>query len=109
MADLYAQEIHPKHSYAPIREGGLEVPETAITLDDSPTGPNEPFRIYRTRGPYAEPEVGLPDLRGQWIAGRGDVEEIEGRRRNLLDDGSRAAKRGAASDCLLYTSDAADE
>ncbi|WP_301925633.1 phosphomethylpyrimidine synthase ThiC [Corynebacterium glaucum] len=98
MADLYAQEIHPKHSYAPIREGGLEVPETAITLDDSPTGPNEPFRIYRTRGPYAEPEVGLPDLRGQWIAGRGDVEEIEGRRRNLLDDGSRAAKRGAASE-----------
>ena len=98
MADLYAQEIHPKHSYAPIRQDGLEVPETAIALDDSPTGPNEPFRIYRTRGPYAEPEVGLPDLRGQWIAGRADVEEIEGRRRNLLDDGSRAAKRGAASE-----------
>ena len=98
MADIYAQEIHPKHSYAPIIKDGLEVPETAIQLDDSPTGPNEPFRVYRTRGPYAEPEVGLPGLRSEWITGRGDVEEIEGRRRNLLDDGTRAAKRGAASE-----------
>ena len=98
MADIYAQEIHPKHSYAPIIQDGLEVPETAIQLDDSPTGPNEPFRVYRTRGPYAEPEVGLPGLRSDWITGRGDVEVIEGRRRNLLDDGTRAAKRGAASE-----------
>ncbi|OFT84182.1 phosphomethylpyrimidine synthase ThiC [Corynebacterium sp. HMSC29G08] len=98
MADIYAQEIHPKHSYAPIIKDGLEVPETAIQLDDSPTGPNEPFRVYRTRGPYAEPEVGLPGLRSEWITGRDDVEEIEGRRRNLLDDGTRAAKRGAASE-----------
>lgn len=98
MADIYAQEIHPKHSYAPIIKDGLEVPETAIQLDDSPTGPNEPFRVYRTRGPYAEPEVGLPGLRSDWITGRGDVEVIEGRRRNLLDDGTRAAKRGAASE-----------
>ena len=98
MADIYAQEIHPKHSYAPIIQDGLEVPETAIQLDDSPTGPNEPFRVYRTRGPYAEPEVGLPGLRSEWITGRGDVEVIEGRRRNLLDDGTRAAKRGAASE-----------
>lgn len=98
MADIYAQEIHPKHSYAPIIKDGLEVPETAIQLDDSPTGPNEPFRVYRTRGPYAEPEVGLPGLRSEWITGRDDVEVIEGRRRNLLDDGTRAAKRGAASE-----------
>ena len=98
MADIYAQEIHPKHSYAPIIQDGLEVPETAIQLDDSPTGPNEPFRVYRTRGPYAEPEVGLPALRSEWITSRGDVEEIAGRRRSLLDDGTRAAKRGAASE-----------
>lgn len=98
MTDLYSQEIHPKHSYAPILKDGLEVPETAISLDDSPTGPNAPFKIYRTRGPYAEPEVGLPNLRGEWIAGRGDVKEIAGRSRNLLDDGTRAAKRGAASE-----------
>ena len=97
-ADIYASEIHPKHRYAPLRVNGLSVPQTAIDLDDSPTGPNEPVKIYRTRGPYAEPEVGLPALRSEWIRDRGDVEEYEGRKRNLLDDGTRAAKRGAASE-----------
>ena len=97
-ADLYANEIHPKHSYAPITHNGLEVPETAIQLDDSPTGPNAPFKVYRTRGPYAEPEVGLPNLRGDWITARGDVEEYTGRERNLLDDGRSAVKRGSASE-----------
>lgn len=97
-ADIYASEIHPKHRYAPLRVNGLEVPQTAIDLDDSPTGPNEPVKIYRTRGPYAEPEVGLPALRSEWIQDRGDVEEYEGRKRNLLDDGTRAAKRGEASE-----------
>lgn len=33
-------EIHPKHSYSPIRKDGLEVPETEIRIDDSPSGPN---------------------------------------------------------------------
>ena len=98
MPDIYAHEIHPKHSYAPIRQGGLEVPETAIELDDSPTGPNAPFKIYRTRGPHAEPEIGLPDLRGGWITDRGDTEEYTGRERSLLDDGRAAIKRGAASE-----------
>ena len=98
MADIYASEIHPKHSYAPIIEDGLEVPETEIRLDDSPTGPNEPFRVYRTRGPWAEPEEGLPDLRSGWIAERDDVEAYDGRARNLEDDGTRAMKRGAASE-----------
>src|SRR5699024_1646860 len=97
-ADIYASEIHPKHHYAPLRVNGLEVPQTAIDLDDSPTGPNEPVKIYRTRGPSAEPEVGLPALRSEWIQGRGDVEQYVGRKRNLLDDGTRAAKRGAASE-----------
>ena len=97
-ADIYAQEIHPKHAYAPILKDGLEVPETAIHLDDSPTGPNEPFKIYRTRGPWAEPEVGLPNLRGEWITARGDVEEYVGRERNLLDDGRAAVRRGSASE-----------
>ena len=98
MTDAYAQEIHRKHAYAPLRKNGLEVPETAVHLDDSPTGPNAPFKLYRTRGPWAEPEEGLPALRSEWIHARGDVEEYSGRQRNLLDDGTRAAKRGAASE-----------
>ncbi|OHF41768.1 phosphomethylpyrimidine synthase ThiC [Corynebacterium sp. HMSC074A01] len=98
MTDAYAQEIHRKHTYAPLRKNGLEVPETAVHLDDSPTGPNAPFKLYRTRGPWAEPEEGLPALRSEWVHSRGDVEEYSGRQRNLLDDGTRAAKRGAASE-----------
>ena len=43
-----APENHPKHSYSPIHHNGLEVPETEIQLDDSPQGPNDPFRVYRS-------------------------------------------------------------
>ena len=52
-------EIHFKHSYSPIRKDDLEVPETEIQLDDSPTGPNKPFRVYRTRGPQADVHLSL--------------------------------------------------
>lgn len=100
MSATHEQEIHPKHSYSPIREKGLEVPETEIQLDDSPpTGPpNESFRIYRTRGPECDPTQGLPPpLRQAWIEERNDTEEYEGRARDLADDGKSAQKRGAAS------------
>lgn len=90
-------EIHPKHSYSPIVSGDLEVPETEIQLDDSPTGPNDPVRIYRTRGPECDPTVGLKPLRAQWIDSREDTEEYAGRERNLADDGRSAQRRGAAS------------
>ena len=87
-------EIHPKHRFSPIEKNGLSVPETEIHLDDSPTGPNEPFRVYRTRGPECDVTVGLPALRAEWIEGRGDVEKYEGRPRNLADDGKTATRRG---------------
>ena len=69
--DEYGAEIHPKHSFSPIEKTvesfgktfKLQVPETEIQLDDSPTGPNAPVRIYRTRGPWAEPTKGLEGLR----------------------------------------------
>ena len=64
--DEYGAEIHPKHSFAPIEKQvesfgktfTLEVPETEVQLDDSPTGPNAPQKLYRTRGPWAEPTEG---------------------------------------------------
>ncbi|WP_211440355.1 phosphomethylpyrimidine synthase ThiC [Corynebacterium glutamicum] len=90
-------EIHPKHRYSPIRKDGLEVPETEIRLDDSPSGPNEPFRIYRTRGPETDPKQGLPRLRESWITDRGDVVAYQGRERLLIDDGRSAMRRGQAS------------
>ena len=94
-----------KHGFAPRvhfenRFGSydLEVPYTEIKLSDTPgVGPNAPFKDYNTEGPKCDPKEGLAPLRLDWIRDRGDVEEYEGRRRNLEDDGKRAIKRGKAS------------
>ncbi|WP_243386789.1 phosphomethylpyrimidine synthase ThiC [Bifidobacterium primatium] len=76
----------------------LEVPYTEIKLSDTPgVGPNPPFIDYNTEGPKCDPKEGLKPLRLNWIKDRGDVEEYEGRRRNLADDGKRAMKRGKAT------------
>ncbi|NMM93998.1 phosphomethylpyrimidine synthase ThiC [Bifidobacterium oedipodis] len=76
----------------------LEVPYTEIKLTDTPgVGPNPPFIDYNTEGPKCDPKEGLKPLRLDWILDRGDVEEYEGRRRNLGDDGKRAIKRGRAT------------
>jgi len=76
----------------------LQVPYTEIKLSDTPgVGPNAPFKDYNTEGPKCDPKEGLAPLRLDWILDRGDVEEYEGRRRNLEDDGKRAIKRGKAS------------
>jgi phosphomethylpyrimidine synthase len=54
---------------------------------------NEPVRVYDTSGPWGdnrfdgEVEEGLPPLRAAWIRARGDVEEIEGRKVQPIDDG----------------------
>lgn len=80
-------------------DDGIAVPVTSIKLDGSPDGTaNAPFQAYRTVGPGSDPAHGLPDLRAGWIRSRGDVEEYEGRQRDLLDDGRSAARRGAASE-----------
>ncbi|MCT1864122.1 phosphomethylpyrimidine synthase ThiC [Dietzia sp. HMSC21D01] len=85
-------------TYVHDTEHDLRVPVTEIALEDSPGGaPNAPVRVYRTAGPGSDPVVGLPPLRAAWIRGREDVEEYEGRERNLLDDGRSAIRRGEAS------------
>lgn len=76
----------------------LEVPYTEIKLSDTPgVGPNPPFHDYSTEGPKCDPKEGLKPLRLDWIRDRGDIEDYEGRRRNLEDDGKRAIKRGRAT------------
>ena len=52
----------------------IRVPFAEVTL----TGDNPPVRLYDTSGPGSDPEVGLPALRGQWIAERGDVAPVRG-------------------------------
>jgi phosphomethylpyrimidine synthase len=52
----------------------IRVPFAEVEL----SGGNEPVRLYDTSGPGSDPEVGLPPLRGPWIAERGDVAPVRG-------------------------------
>jgi phosphomethylpyrimidine synthase len=64
----------------------LRVPMREIVQSDTPAafGPerNPPLAVYDTSGPYTDPAVridiraGLPPLRANWIAERGDTEEL---------------------------------
>jgi phosphomethylpyrimidine synthase len=63
---------------------------------------NEPVRAYDTSGPWGDPEFhcdvtqGLPPLRDKWIRDRADVEEIDGRKVQPIDDGYLSEKHAAA-------------
>ena len=91
-------ELHPQHRREEVvdpHDPSVRVAVTAISLADSPDGTaNDDVVVYRTSGPGADPAVGLPDHRGAWITGRGDVEPYEGRSRHLADDGRAAQRRG---------------
>ncbi|HEX6189067.1 MAG TPA: phosphomethylpyrimidine synthase ThiC [Pyrinomonadaceae bacterium] len=84
--------------YVEGRQSGVRVPFREI--DQNPTRnfkneleENPPVRVYDTSGPYGDPSQqtdvreGLPQLRREWIIGRGDVEEYEGRSIQPIDDG----------------------
>ncbi|MDA8397919.1 MAG: phosphomethylpyrimidine synthase ThiC [Actinomycetota bacterium] len=78
----------------------LRVPFTEVLLGDSPSAsgpvPNPALRLYDASGPGSDPEKGLPPLRRQWILGRSDVEEYEGRPVAARDDGRGASARDGA-------------
>lgn len=65
----------------PMREIGLHDTRDQTTGDMIK---NDSVTIYDTSGPYTDPNVdidvnkGLPQLRKDWIQGRGDVEELSG-------------------------------
>ncbi|MDR2240950.1 MAG: phosphomethylpyrimidine synthase ThiC [Zoogloeaceae bacterium] len=64
----------------------LRVPMREISQSDTPTAmggeANPPIFVYDTSGPYTDPQAkidirrGLPPLRAQWIAERGDSEQL---------------------------------
>jgi phosphomethylpyrimidine synthase len=62
---------------------------------------NEPVRVYDTSGPWSDPDFhgdvtqGLPPLRAKWIRDRGDVEAIDGRKVQAIDDGYLSEKHAA--------------
>jgi phosphomethylpyrimidine synthase len=72
---------------------GIRVPFTEVSLTDGSS-----VTLYDTSGPgpdKADAATGLAPLRRAWVAARGDVEEYEGRRPTVRDDGRGAARRAA--------------
>jgi phosphomethylpyrimidine synthase len=102
MADIPAR-TELKVTTGPIRGsrkihvGDLRVAMREIDLEPSA---NEPaVRVYDTSGPYTDPGAkidimaGLPELRRDWIRGRGDVEEVAQREVKPEDNGQLGPDR----------------
>ena len=91
-----------------IHVGALKVAMRQVMLE--PTSGEPPLNLYDTSGPYTDPaatidiDAGLPELRRDWIRGRGDVEEVAQRETRPEDNGfgpgraSRAAASGGNKD-----------
>src|SRR5258708_7216098 len=80
------------------QQPGVRVPFREINQNPTRNFKNElevnlPVRVYDTSGVYGDPSIrcdvreGLPAGRREWIVGRGDVEEYEGRDLQPIDDG----------------------
>ncbi|MDY0021273.1 phosphomethylpyrimidine synthase ThiC [Arenimonas caeni] len=87
----------------------LKVPMREIALSPTPRmygiqEPNAPFSVYDTSGPYTDPDAridlatGLPALRAQWIAERGDCAALEG----LSSEFGRARAADAKLDAVRF-------
>ena len=84
-----------------------EIEQSASRNFDGTLDANPPVRVYDTSGPWGDPDIGcdvregLLQRRREWIMGRGDVEEYEGREPIPIDDGYltfEAAKRARVKD-----------
>src|SRR5687768_14331684 len=80
-----------------VHVGPLGVAMREIHLEPSSGEP--PLRVYDCSGPYTDPNAridilaGLPELRRDWIRGRGDVVEIEQREVRPEDNGQLGPDR----------------
>jgi len=81
--------------------GGVRVAMREIDLEPSSGEP--PLRVYDTSGRYSDPAAridimaGLPELRRDWIRGRGDVEEALQREVRPEDNGQLGPDRTASA------------
>ena len=70
----------------------LRVPFREVALHPSANEP--PLTIYDPSGPYTDGDAtididaGLPRTRAQWVLARGDIEEIDGRAVQDVDNGN---------------------
>jgi phosphomethylpyrimidine synthase len=81
---------------------GVRVPFVEVALSPTPgrESPNAPVLLYDTSGPGSDPRGGLAPMRLEWISGRGDVVEHEGRAPNLRDDGRGALRRATGPEAF---------
>jgi phosphomethylpyrimidine synthase len=72
-------------------------PDLLVPVRDVQLTNGETVSLYDTSGPYTDAKVeidvrrGLPDVRGAWVAERGDTESYEGRTHHALDEGLKHA------------------
>ena len=77
--------------------GGVRVAMRAVDLE--PNSGEPPLNLYDTSGPYTDPAqridimTGLPEVRREWIRGRGDVEEVDARETRPEDNGQLGPDR----------------
>ncbi|HET7709262.1 MAG TPA: phosphomethylpyrimidine synthase ThiC [Sphingomicrobium sp.] len=105
MADIPSR-TELKVTTAPIRgsrkifvegKGGIRIAMRQVDLEPSSGEP--PVTLYDTSGPYTDPQAridimaGLPELRRDWIRGRGDVEEVRQRDVRPEDNGQLGPDR----------------
>ena len=87
---------HKIHVPSP-RDPSVRVAMREIALE--PSADEAPLRVYDTSGPYTDPQAridimaGLPELRRDWIRGRGDVEEVPARPVRPEDNGQLGPDR----------------
>ena len=90
-----SRKIHVESPRLP----GVAVAMREIALE--PGSGEPPVRVYDTSGPYTDPaasidiSAGLPQLRREWIMGRGDVEEYDARAVKPEDNGLKGPDRSA--------------
>ncbi|MFD2672588.1 phosphomethylpyrimidine synthase ThiC [Marinicrinis sediminis] len=87
-----SQKVYVEGSREDLRVPMRQISQSP-TVTDAGAEQNPPLSVYDTSGPYTDPEqqldvkAGLPPIRQNWIAERGDVESYEGRLIKPQDDG----------------------
>ncbi len=82
----------------------LRFPDVKVAMREislEPSSGEMPVRVYDTSGPFTDSSMvidiaaGLPQLRRDWIMGRGDVEEYDAREVKPEDNGLKGPDRSA--------------
>jgi phosphomethylpyrimidine synthase len=87
------------HVQGPARDDGAVVRVAMREIALEPSANEPPMRVYDCSGPYTDDKAridimaGLPALRRDWIVGRGDVEEYDGRGVKPEDNGLKGPDR----------------